>query len=214
MKPEKRIPITIVTGFLGAGKTSLINHLLQNDCYQCQAVLVNDFGAEKLDTDLVSPHGVVWLIQGCVCCSGRQALQDALQQVIAIDPLPERILVEASSVVDPCVIGAALEISELKSQVFVQQVINIVAADRILALKGEMAQLAKMQLTCANLVIVNKIDLVSKGQLNRVLGWLQAVKTDIPVFTTSHGAVPIEFLQEPRILKSIASEEIVHDNKP
>jgi len=56
MKPEA-IPIIVVTGFLGSGKTSLINHLLQTDCYQCQAVLVNDFGAVKLDTDLVSPHG-------------------------------------------------------------------------------------------------------------------------------------------------------------
>ena len=48
MKPEKAIPITIVTGFLGAGKTSLINHLLQTDCHQCQAVLVNDFGAVEI----------------------------------------------------------------------------------------------------------------------------------------------------------------------
>lgn len=195
MKPEA-IPIIVVTGFLGAGKTSLINHLLQNDCYQCQAVLVNDFGTVKLDTDLVSPHGVVRLIHGCVCCSGRQALQDVLQQIIAIAPLPERILIEASSVADPCVISAALEISELKNRVSVQQIITIVAADQILALKGEMAQLAKMQLACANLVVVNKIDLVSKGRLNRVLGWLQAVKSDMPVVTTSHGAVPIEFLQD------------------
>jgi G3E family GTPase len=93
-------------------------------------------------------------------------------------------------------IGAALEISALKSQAFVQQDITIVAADQILALKGEMAQLAKKQLSCANLVVVNKIDLVSAEQLNRVMGWLQAVKSDMPVVTTSHGAVPIEFLQD------------------
>ena len=195
MKPEA-IPIIIVTGFLGAGKTSLINHLLQDDCHQCQAVLVNDFGAVKLDTDLVAPHGVVQLIQGCVCCSGRQALQGALQQIIAMTPRPERILVETSSVADPCTITTALEIPELETDVAVQQVINIVAADRILALKGEMDRLVKMQLSCANLVIVNKIDLVSKGQLNGVLDWLQAVKTNIPVLTTSHGAVSIEFLQD------------------
>jgi len=189
MKPEKAIPITIVTGFLGAGKTSLINHLLPNDCGQCQAVLVNDFGAVKLDTDLISPHGVVRLIHGCICCSGRQALQDALQQIITITPLPERILIEASSVADPCLIGAALEILELKNQVFVEQVITIVAADQILALKGEMAQLAKRQLGCANLLIVNKIDLVSKGQLNRVQSWLKASVANTSILLATHGVV-------------------------
>jgi len=194
MESEKAIPITIVTGFLGAGKTSLINHLIQNDCYQCQAVLVNDFGALKLDTHLVSPHGLVQLIQGCVCCSGRQALQDALQQLITISPLPERILIEASSVADPCAIGNALETSALKTRVAVQQIITIVAADRILALKGEMAQLAKRQLGCANLVVVNKIDLVSKSQSNRVLSWLQAVKADIPIVAVEYGLLPIGIL--------------------
>ena len=188
MKPEA-IPITVVTGFLGAGKTSLINYLLQDDCHQCQAVLVNDFGAVKLDTDLVSPHSVGQLIQGCVCCSGRQALQGALQQIIASTPRPERILVETSSVADPCAITTALEIPELKTHVAVQQFITVVAADRILALKGEMARLAKMQLACVNLVIVNKIDLVSKDQLNRVLGWLQAIAMNTPILLATHGRV-------------------------
>ena len=204
MESEKAIPITIVTGFLGAGKTSLINHLIQNDCYQCQAVLVNDFGAVKLDTDLVSPHGMVRIIHGCVCCSGRQALQDALQQIITITPLPERILIEASSVADPCAIKSALEIPELKTYVAVQQVITIVAADQILALKGEMAQLAKKQLGCANLVVVNKIDLVSAEQLNRVQSWLQAVKAELPIVAVEFGRLPIETLQNNVIPKPIA----------
>jgi len=188
MKPEA-IPIIVVTGFLGSGKTSLINHLLQTDCYQCQAVLVNDFGAVKLDTDLVSPHGLVQLIQGCVCCSGWQALQDALQQIMAMTPLPDRILVETSSVADPCAITIALEIPELKTRVAVQQVITIVAADQILALKGEMAQLAKKQLSCANLVVVNKIDLVSAEQLNRVQSWLKASVANTSILLATHGVV-------------------------
>ena len=214
MKPEKAIPITIVSGFLGSGKTSLINHALRTDCLQCQSVLINDYGAVKLDTHLVSPHGVVQLIHGCICCSSRRSLPNAIKQLITISPLPKRILIEASSLADPCAIRDALETSGLKTVVAVQQIITIVAADQILDLKGEMAQLAKMQLACANLVIVNKIDLVSKEQLKRVLEVVQAVKTDIPVLTTSHGAVPTEFLQEARVQKPIVSEEINHDSKP
>jgi len=208
MKPEKAIPIIVVTGFLGAGKTSLINHLLQNDCHQCQAVLVNDFGAVKLDTDLVAPHGVVHLIQGCVCCSGWQALQDALQQIIAMTSRPERILIEASSVADPCVIGDILKIPELKNQVFVQQIITIVAADQILALKGEMAQLAKKQLSCANLVVVNKIDLVSAEQLNRVLGWLQVAVTNTPIMLAAHGRVRNMDAQEIEVFEEESSSGV------
>lgn len=207
MKPEA-IPIIVVTGFLGAGKTSLINHLLQDDCHQCQAVLVNDFGALKLDTDLVSPHGVVQLIQGCVCCSGWQALQDALQQIMAMTPLPDRILVETSSVADPCAITIALEIPELKTRVAVQQVITIVAADQILALKGEMAQLAKKQLSCANLVVVNKIDLVSVEQLNRVMGWLQVSVTNTPIMLAAHGRVHNMDAQEIEVLEEESSSGV------
>lgn len=95
-----------------------------------------------------------------------------------------------------------------------QSVIYMMAADQILVLKGEMAQLAKMQLVCSNLVTVNKIDLVSTGQLNRVLEVVQAVKTDMPVLTSSHGAVPTDFLREARVLKPILSNEDVHDSKP
>ena len=196
MKPEKFIPIIIVTGFLGAGKTSLINHLLQTGCYQCQAVLMNDFGAVKLDADLVSPSGMVQIIHGCVCCSGRQALEEVLLQIITISPLPERIIIEASSVADPCAITTALENPKLKNYAVVQQVITVVAADRILSLKGEMAQLAKRQLACSHMVVLNKIDLVSKGQSNRVLSWLQAEKTNLPVLATISGVVPNNFMQD------------------
>ena len=95
---------------------------------------------------------------------------------------------------DPGAITTALKIPELKTRVAVQQIITIVAADQILALKGEMAQLAKKQLGCANLVVVNKIDLVSAEQLNRVQSWLQAVKADIPIVAVEYGLLPIGIL--------------------
>jgi len=187
MEPEKTIPITIVTGFLGAGKTSLINHLLQNDCYHCQAVLVNDFGAEKLDTRLIAPDGMIQLMHGCICCSSRHAMQTTLGKMSAAKPARDRILIEASGVADPCAIVTALEIPELKTRVKVKEIITVVAANQVLALRGDMAQLAKMQLACANLVIVNKSDLVSEVQLNSIFGWLHALKIDVPIKLVTHG---------------------------
>jgi len=108
---------------------------------------------------------------------------------MAMTPLPDRILVETSSVADPCAITIALEIPELKTRVAVQQVITIVAADQILALKGEMAQLAKKQLSCANLVVVNKIDLVSAEQLNRV-GFSRTVEPGTKLVAGSQSGTP------------------------
>lgn len=214
MKLENAIPIIIVAGFLGAGKTSLINHLLKAAASQFQMVVVNDFGAEKLDAHLMVSRVIVQRIHGCICCSSHRSLQKVIVQSVSAESPPKKILMEASGVADPDKIAQALKIPELKTRVAVQQIITVVAVDQILALKGEMAELAKTQLTAASQVIVNKIDLVSEGQLDSVLGWLQAVKADIPVLTTSHGALPTEFLQGSRVLKSTVSEEIIHDSKP
>lgn len=194
MKPEKNIPITIVAGFLGAGKTSLINHLLQNDCFQCQAVLVNDFGAAKLDIHRLAPDGIVQLVHGCICCSSRRDLQTGIDKIISAKLAPEQILIEASGVADPGEIATALKTPELKMRVAVEEIITVVAADQILTLKGEMAQLAKTQLAAAHLIVVNKIDLVSAGQLNSVLGWLQDLKAGVPILSVKHGDVPKEIL--------------------
>lgn len=189
MTSEKIIPVTIVAGFLGAGKTSLINHLLQDDCFQCQAVLVNDFGAEKLDTHLIAPDGMVHLVHGCICCSSRLALQNAIKQLTVITPPLERILIEASGVADPGEIAKALKIPELKTRIAVQKIITIVAAEQILNLRGEMAQLAKTQLAAADWIIVNKVDLVSEGQLNRVVGWIRALVANVPIIPATHSRV-------------------------
>jgi G3E family GTPase len=189
MASEKIIPVTIVTGFLGAGKTSLINRLMDEEGVHRQAVVVNDFGAVKLDADLVSPPGVVKLIHGCVCCSSRHTLQNAIKQLTAITPSLERILIEASGVADPDEIAKALKTPELKTRVAVQMIITIAAAEQILNLKGEMAQLAKAQLAAADWIIVNKIDLVSEGELNRVLGWIRTLVANVPIIPVPHSRV-------------------------
>ena len=189
MKLENIIPITIVTGFLGAGKTSLINHLLKTATNQVQMVVVNDFGAEKLAIDLVSPQGVVKLIHGCICCSSRGALQKVIAQNVSAESAPAQILIETSGVANPSAIVTALRSPELKKRVAVQAVITIVAADQILTFTGEMSEMAKVQLAAANLFVVNKIDLVSEGQLNRVLGWLQAFAMNKPIILAEQGRV-------------------------
>lgn len=183
------IPITIVAGFLGAGKTSLINHLLQNDYSQCPAVLVNDFGEVKLEVETV-PIGKIQLVQGCICCSSRDELQSSVFQMSNAKSPPGHLLIEAGGLADPTAIVKALKIWELEARVITQSVIAVVAADQILRLKSDMAQLARVQISSASLVVLNKVDLVSKRQLKRILRWLQAVNAELPIVTVEFGRLP------------------------
>ena len=99
----KATPLTVLTGFLGAGKTTLLNRLLSEDHGLRIAVLVNDFGALNIDAELVVgvDSDVVSLANGCVCCSVRDDLLQAIEQVLARPEQPEYVILEASGVADP-----------------------------------------------------------------------------------------------------------------
>ena len=100
---EALVPVAVVGGYLGAGKTTLINHLLSSPHGLRLAVLVNDFGAIDIDADLLSAHegDTISLSNGCVCCAIGDALGDALDRVLEADPPPDRIVAEQPEGVAP-----------------------------------------------------------------------------------------------------------------
>jgi len=97
------VPVLLVTGYLGAGKTTMINRLLQTDHGERIAAIVNDFGAINVDAELLSDatDTVVGLKNGCICCTLQGDLLRTLRLVLAHDPPPERIIIEASGAADP-----------------------------------------------------------------------------------------------------------------
>ena len=97
------VPVTILTGFLGAGKTTLLNRILNGDHGLRVAVLVNDFGSINIDAELVVgiDNNVISLANGCICCSLRDDLVQAITETIDRPEKPEYILLEASGVADP-----------------------------------------------------------------------------------------------------------------
>ena len=101
------IPLTVVGGYLGAGKTTLINRLLTGDHGRRLAVIVNDFGDEAVDEELLAPAagGVRARANGCVCCSAVDGLASALDDIAALDPPPEHLIIEVSGVGDPWAVG-------------------------------------------------------------------------------------------------------------
>lgn len=195
-KKSKPIPITIVTGFLGAGKTTLLNRILRGDHGLRVAVLVNDFGAINIDAELiVGVEGeTVSLANGCICCTIRDDLLRAVLHLIERDPRPEYILIETSGVSDPYAVAQSFFLPALRPYVRADSIITVVDAEQIRDLTDDNAALAVDQVSAADIVVLNKVDLVTPEQLQQVKNWIYDVTARARILEATFGQVPLELL--------------------
>lgn len=164
---ERQIPVTLVSGFLGAGKTTLVNRMLRNADGLRLAVLVNDFGAVNIDAELIegAVENVVALKNGCICCSLTGGLLAAISGVLRWPIPPDAIVVEGSGVADPLEVARALSDPELQRHAPLDGIVTIVDAAGFDAFDGEALALACQQVATADLVLLNKADLVDEATL-------------------------------------------------
>lgn len=164
------VPVTTVSGFLGAGKTTLVNNILSSDHRLSIAVIVNDVGAINIDAELLAgkSDGIISLKNGCVCCSMRPDLVQNIGELLA-EQRPDHIVIEASGVSEPGNIVRTLGYPELDQTVFVNAVVTVVDAELFPSLAGASKYLANEQLAEADIVVVNKSDLVSADTLDDVV---------------------------------------------
>lgn len=154
-----RVPITIFSGYLGAGKTTLINRLLSEDHGMRIGILVNDFGAINVDATLIQSQdqGVISLANGCICCDLSQSLGMNLNSVLMRAEPPEHILIEASGVSDPISIAnTALNDARLSYGGIVTVVDGAQLADQLA--DSVIADHVSSQIRAADLVLVNKVE--------------------------------------------------------
>ena len=187
------IALTVIGGFLGAGKTTLLNGLLRDAGDRRLAVLVNDFGAIDIDGELVqSRQGeMISLKNGCICCGVSGDFIGELALLRDRDDPPEHVVVEASGVADP---GAIVVLGDMPGY---RRDAAVIVADaetvRARAADDATGPMVKRQLRAADLIVLNKSDLVTGEDLARTHEWLRdTVGPSTAIVQTSFGAVPVD----------------------
>ena len=184
------VPVSIISGFLGSGKTSLLNHLLANAKGRKLAALVNDFGALNIDSELIAAQNgnQISLANGCVCCSIGDDLTVALAQVMMQETSPDHILIEASGVADPARIAAfTLVDRELR----LDGIITLVDArsHSVHARDPHIGDNYQRQIAAAHFLLMSKTDLVDAAALSALEAELAHQKPDTVRAPITHGVI-------------------------
>ena len=214
-----RVPCTIVTGFLGSGKTTLIRHILANAQGRRLAVIVNEFGDVGIDGEILKGCGdaacpeenIVELANGCLCCTVADEFVPALDQILARKPAVEHIVIETSGLALPKPLVQAFHWPAIKSRVTVDGVVAVVdgaalaggrvaadldalkrqrAADTALDHDDPIEEVFGDQIACADLVVLNKRDLLDDAGMEKAVATVSsALPRAVRVVTVADGRV-------------------------
>ena len=188
------IPFTVIGGYLGAGKTTLLNHLLLHNEGRRFALLINDFGDINIDAELIESKSEkqINLANGCVCCTLSDGFFEALETLKALTPPPEHIVVEASGVANVANLAQYGQGDGLT----LDGIIVVADAETVIDRANDkyVASTVRRQLEAADLIVLNKTDLVSAEQLRSLRDWLGANSGGARVLETVRGRVPTALL--------------------
>ncbi len=173
VRPGGRLPVTVIGGYLGTGKTTLVNRLLRAADGQRLAVLVNDFGATPIDRDLIvsSSGDTLEISGGCVCCSYGSDLMDTLMTLPQQRPDIERVVLETSGVALPGMVASAVTLLQAYRIDGIVVMVDVETV-RTMADDAYLGDTITRQLAAADLVIANRCDLVDETSLQETLAWL------------------------------------------
>jgi len=221
---QAKIPTTVFTGFLGAGKTSIIQNLLRQANGRKIALIVNEFGDIGVDRELLLGCGdenctdddIVELANGCICCTVADDFVPTMQALLGRDPLPDHIVIETSGLALPKPLIKAFNWPEIKNRVTVDGVVAVVdaaavrdglfapdparvdaqrAADEQLDHESPLEELFEEQLGAADLVIANKADLVEDSDWSLIEARInKELRQGVQVIRAAASAVPIDVL--------------------
>ena len=220
----KKIPATIITGFLGAGKTTLIRHMLQNAQGRRIALIINEFGDLGVDGDILKGCGdetcreedVMELSNGCICCTVADDFIPTMEKLLAREDKPDHIVIETSGLALPQPLVRAFNWPGISTQVTVDGVVTVVDGkavtegrfahsveaideqrklDENLDHETPLSELFEDQVACADMIVVNKADLLDTAQADALVVSLRSSARDgVQVVKTSMGKLPVDVL--------------------
>ena len=188
------IPVTIIAGYLGSGKTTVVNRLLQGDHGKKITVMVNDFGAINIDADLIVRRNqqVMELSNGCVCCSLQGDLVAQLQRLFQGENEMDHLLIEASGVSQPSRIASVFGYPQFRANARLDAVVTLIDAANVNTLPPASSELVRSQIEAADIAILTKTDLVEQSEINALReDWLLP---NLPVIEAIDGDIPAEVL--------------------
>ena len=220
----QKIPATVVTGFLGAGKTTLIRHMLQNAHGKRIALIINEFGDLGVDGDILkgcgddtcTPDDIMELSNGCICCTVADDFIPTIKSLLERDNKPDHIVIETSGLALPQPLIRAFNWPEISTKVTVDGVITVVDGkavqegrfahdieavdnqrklDENLDHETPLSELYEDQIACADMIIINKADLLTSEETVELTQTLKEnSRTGVQVIKSTNGALPIDVL--------------------
>ena len=216
----KITPITILTGYLGAGKTTLMNHILNNREGYKVAVIVNDIGEVNIDAKLIADGGfiqeedkgnVVPLSNGCICCTLKEDLMNQIVEILKTQKF-DYILIEASGICEPLPIAQTIEMLSQSTVNYglpkicrLDNVVTVVDALRLATEFGcgedlekedldeeDIENLLIQQIEFCNVIVLNKVDEVTEEQLNQVKSVIKHLQPTAKIIETNYAKVPVK----------------------
>jgi cobalamin biosynthesis protein CobW len=229
MAALSKIPVTVITGFLGAGKTTLIRHLMANPQGKRLAVLVNEFGTAGVDGDILKScadencpeSNIVELANGCICCTVADDFIPTIEALMALPQTPDHILIETSGLALPKPLLKAFDWPAIRSRITVDGVIALadaeaVAAGRfapdVAAVQAQreaddsldhdtpLGEVFEDQISCADIVLMSKADLAGANGLAKAKAMIEAeMPRRVPVLAMTEGVI------DPRIILGLGA---------
>jgi len=192
--PSTKIPVTVLTGYLGAGKTTLLNRILSEQHGQRYAVIVNEFGEIGIDNDLVvgADEEVFEMNNGCICCTVRGDLIRIVEGLMKRKGQFDAIIVETTGLADPAPVAQTFFVDDDVQERARLDAVVTVADAKWLSDRLKDAPEAKNQIAFADVIILNKTDLVNAAELAEVEGRIRAINPYAKLHKTTRCQVPLD----------------------
>lgn len=193
-KAEKKLPVTIITGYLGSGKTTLVNHILTNNKKKKIAVLVNEFGEIGIDNELIvkTKEDIIELSNGCICCQVRGDIINMILKIIKSHKNLDALIIETSGLANPTPVAQTFFLKELQQLTELDAIVTVVDADHFE--QNLKKSNGEDQIKAADIILLNKKDTVSEKKREHIKKQIELLAPHARIHETMQSKIPLQLI--------------------